>query len=100
MGAKMEGHWAPHSGHRWDLLMVRTSEHVTDSYLVPMKVSPMASEWGHSLDRAMAVGLVRRWVQSLALNLARSKELLREHQKGTHSDCSKATDVVHWSAHL
>ena len=47
-GAKMEIHWAPHSGHRWDLLMVRTSEHVTDSYLVPMKVSPMASEWGHS----------------------------------------------------
>ena len=46
-GAKMEIHWAPHSGHRWDLLMVRTSEHVTGSYLVPMKVSLMASGWVH-----------------------------------------------------
>lgn len=48
----------------------------------------------------MATSLEKHSVQNLALNLARSKELLWEHRKGTHSDCSKATDAVHWSAHL
>ena len=47
-GAKKEAHWAPHSGHRWDLPMVRTLEHVTDSYSVPKTVIPMASGWVHS----------------------------------------------------
>ena len=48
----------------------------------------------------MAKSLEKHWVPNLVLNLARSKELLWEHRKGTHSDCSKATDAVHRSAHL
>ena len=48
MGAKMDGHLAPHSGHHLDLPMVRTSVHVTDSYSVPKTVIPMASGWVHS----------------------------------------------------
>ena len=47
-GARKEAHSAPHSGHRLDLPMVRTSVLVTDSYLVPKTVIPKASEWGHS----------------------------------------------------
>ena len=35
----------------------------------------------------MAKSLEKHWVQNLALNLARSKELVLEHRKGTHSDC-------------
>ena len=47
-GAKKEAHSAPHSGHRLDLPMVRTSVLVTDSYSVPKTVIPMASGWVHS----------------------------------------------------